>query len=236
LEGLLIALQPSGLQADGKVGSRNASVTFDVLRPMSLVSQGCFLFPPTPQAVVRVPDFDFQHRNVSLVRVNDAQVMGRFLGPLNVELLQEDTSCLLVLGLDVLSDWAFVIDSEVGTVKLTKSDSQRLMDEGWVKLALTQEPVSGIPLLPIRLKLSDRRVPLVVGLSTANETRVSAELIPEAKLEAIELSPGLQIPVSLISTLTRPSRFDGHLGPDVWGKRDGLIDLAPGVYWVRRSP
>lgn len=234
LEGLSILLGPSGLQAEGKVGTRDAIVTFDVLQPLSAVSEECFLFPPSADAIVRVPDFQRKHRNVSLVRVNDAQVRGRFLGRLRVELLREAHSCVLVLGLDVLSAWAFVVDSERSTVTLTKSDSQRVMDEAWVKVPLTLEPVSDIPLLPIRLRLADRRVPLVVGFSTANETRFFERLLGGETLEAIEVLPGLHVLMPSVSTFSQPTRFDGQLGPDVWGKVDGVIDFAAAAYWARK--
>jgi len=221
----------------GQVFERPAEVLLDVAAPMTLVTATCLDEPLIGAARVKVVEPMGGEEVFPVTRLAGLSVSGVRLAPMQAGLVPGST-CVVVLGMDVLADTALRLDVTRRLLRFRPSQPR----EAWVAegeklggevqvLELTRDPIHEWPLLAAQLRQGAATFTGTFVLSTRERTsRVFEASVSEAGLESgaeqlrrlPPLPAGLQLPVDLTS-LSGLSVDRFELAPGVGAHDTGLL-------------
>ncbi len=208
LDGLELPLRGgAGVRAevDGSVGGVAARVFLDVAAPITMLSTGCF-GPELPKTTtfVRFLEPGGEWQEAPEIDLPPARLGDRRVGSRRVALYEEDETCVLVLGSDVLMPYALEFDPERRVVRVlpTRPRGEYVLEEraaaasagdptqteglvtDFTLIDLTREPKTDWPLLAVRLKQGRVTLTGTFVLSSAlARTRVGRQFAVEASLK-----------------------------------------------------
>lgn len=220
LEGVEFEVSTRGLQTEGSLGGSRVSVLLDSTAFLSSVSDVCYFVRPEPDAVVRVPDWKWGSRELSTFLANDLTVAGKRLGLRRMALSFDSKECEVVLGLDVLNDYALQTLPEKKRVRVVASN-----EVSNSSLRLERAPKSDWVLWPVKLVGASDAAGSTLLFSTLNDCVLSQKHFRIQGLTGVEWAPGKESPLSNFREEALPSGIDGVLCPAVWSQVSWRIDF-----------
>lgn len=192
LEGLELPLLVGGgvhAEVAGSVGGVDARVFLDVAAPITMLSTGCF-GPELPKTTtfVRFLEPGGEWQEAPEIDLPPARLGDRRVGHRRVALYEDDDTCVLVLGSDVLIPYALQFDPERRTVRVlpTRPKGEYVDGSGddLMLVDLTRDPKTDWPLLAVRLRQGRTTLTGPFVLSSAlGQTRVGRQFAREAALK-----------------------------------------------------
>jgi hypothetical protein len=211
----------------GHVFQVPAEIVVDLATPMTLVTVGCLESPMIGPARVTIADPMGSDEVYPVTRLAGLTVAGRRLVPLEAGLV-EGTSCVVVLGADLLVATALQFDPSRRLLRFVRSRSR---DE-WVAwalehggegqvLELTREPTHDWPLLAARVTQGENTFTGAFSLST----RLRSSRVFETPM----LQAGFISTADLLQKLELPKEL-GPLEPSsLQGVVADHVEFSPGV-------
>lgn len=220
-----------GLRVEGKVGGAAADVRLAVEEPRSLVTVPCLGAATASEVQVRLPLLQGGWQTYPEVPVTGV-TLGTATLPQFRAAVVPGTGCTLWLGLDVLGRSILDVDLDAGTVLVTRDAPTLPAALEQMQVEVTRAPDTDRLLLAGLLTGTDAKVLQTLILATGRSTELGqfqARLLgAESVLRIVQLAPGWEacdVPVRSRPDWTRAPAI-GVLGPEAWGARRVVIDLA----------
>ncbi len=227
-----LTLRPGhGLHVEGKVGGAAADVLLAVEEPRSLITVTCLGANTGAQVQVRLPLLQGGWQTLP-----EVPVTGVTLGPAKLPQFRAavvpGTGCILWLGLDVLGRSILDLDLDAGTILVTRDAPRLPAALEQIQVEVTRAPDTDRLLVAGQLTGTAATVLQTLILATARSSELGqfqARLLgAESVLRIVQLAPGWEacdVPVKTRADWTRAPAI-GVLGPEAWGARRVVIDLA----------
>lgn len=221
----------AGLVVDGTVGGTTAEVRLAVEEPRSLLSARCLSATPASQVQVRLPLLQGGWQTAPEIPLGGV-VLGEVKLPQFRVAVLPGSSCILWLGLDVLGRSILDVDLERGTVLVSRGAPSLPDSLEQVQVEVTRAPDTDRLLATAQLTGTAATVLQTLFIATARSTELAqfqARLLgAESVLRVAQLAPGWEacdVPVRTRADWTRAPAI-GALGPEGWGARRVILDLA----------
>ena len=220
-----------GLPVDGTFAGASADVRLAVEEPRSLLSSKCLKVPPPPDVQVRLPLLQGGWQTLPEIPVSGVALGSHPLPPFRAAVVEEP-DCILWLGLDVLGRSVLDVDLDAGTVNVSRAAPALPASLEQVLVEVTRAPDTDRLLVAAQLTGTGATVLQTLILATGRSTemaRFQARLLgAESVLRSAQLAPGWEacdVPVLIRTDWTRAPAI-GVLGPEGWGARRIVLDLA----------
>jgi len=221
-----------GLSVDGTIGGASADVRLALEEPRSLLASRCLSAPPSGEVQVRLPLLQGGWETVPEIPLTGVTLGSHPLPAFRAAVVNESSGCVLWLGLDVLGRSVLDIDLETGTVQVSRTAPELRASLEQAQVEVTRAPDTDRLLAAAQLAGTAATVLQTLILATGRSTelaRFQARLMgAESVLRSVQLAPGWEacdVPVRVRSDWTRSPAI-GVLGPEAWGARRVIIDLA----------
>ncbi|MGZ6081219.1 MAG: hypothetical protein ACXWK4_10430 [Myxococcaceae bacterium] len=220
-----------GLHVEGKVGGAAADVLLAVEEPRSLITATCLGANTGAEVQVRLPLLQGGWQTLP-----EVPVTGVTLGPAKLPQFRAavvpGTGCTLWLGLDVLGRSILDLDLDAGTILVTRDAPKLPVALEQIQVEVTRAPDTDRLLVAGQLTGTAATVIQTLILATGRSSELGqfqARLLgAESVLRIVQLAPGWEacdVPVKTRADWTRAPAI-GVLGPEAWGARRVVIDLA----------
>ena len=220
-----------GLPVDGTFAGASADVRLAVEEPRSLLSSKCLKAPPPADVQVRLPLLQGGWQTLPEIPVSGVALGSHPLPPFRAAVVEEP-DCILWLGLDVLGRSVLDVDLDAGTVNVSRAAPALPASLEQVLVEVTRAPDTDRLLVAAQLTGTAATVLQTLILATGRSTemaRFQARLLgAESVLRSAQLAPGWEacdVPVRIRTDWTRAPAI-GVLGPEGWGARRIVLDLA----------
>ncbi|HSP19875.1 MAG TPA: hypothetical protein VLQ79_10185 [Myxococcaceae bacterium] len=220
-----------GLRVEGKVGAAVADVRLAVEEPRSLITVPCLGAATASEVQVRLPLVQGGWQTLPEVQVGGVTLGSARLPQFRAAVVP-GTGCMLWLGLDVLGRSVLDLDLDAGTVLVTRDAPTLPAALEQVQVEVTRDPDSDRLLLAAQLTGTEATVLQTLMLATGRSTELGqfqARLLgAESVVRIAQLAPGWEacdVAVKTRKDWTRAPPI-GVLGPEAWGARRVVIDLA----------
>lgn len=228
-----------GLVVDGTLGTTAVEVRLAIEEPRSLLSARCLAAPPPTDVQVRRPLLQGGWETVPEIPLTGVMLGTVALPQFRAAVIPE-SSCILWLGVDVLGRSVLDVDLDARTVLVARGAPDLPASLERAEVDVTRAPDTDHLLAAVQLAGTSATVIQTFVLGTARTTelaRFQARLLgAEAVLRAVQMSPGWEacdVPVRIRTDWTRAPSI-GVLGPEAWGARRMVVDLAsPALVLVR---
>ena len=220
-----------GLPVEGTVGGAPADVRLAVEEPRSLLSSKCPGAAVASGVQVRLPLLQGGWDTLPEVPVSGVTLGSHPLPQFRAAVVQEST-CILWLGLDVLGQSVVDIDLDRGRVTVSRGAPELAASLEQAQVEVTRAPDTDRLLAAAQLAGTSATVLQTLVLATGRSTELaslqSRLLGAESVLRTVQLVPGWEacdVPVRTRTDWTRSPAI-GALGPEGWGARRVILDLA----------
>jgi hypothetical protein len=220
-----------GLRVEGTVGGASADVRLAVEEPRSLVTAGCPGVATASGVQVRLPLLQGGWQTLPEVPI-DGVSLGSAKLPQFRAAVVSGAGCTLWLGLDVLGRSVLDVDLDAGTIVVTRDAPKLPGSLEQVQVEVTRAPSTDRLLVAAQLTGAAATVLQTLILATGRSSELGefqARLLgAESVIRITQLAPGweaCEVPVQIRSDWA-PSPAIGALGPEAWGARRVVIDLA----------
>jgi hypothetical protein len=220
-----------GLPVDGTVGGASADVRLAVEEPRSLLSSKCLGAPAPKEVQVRLPLLQGGWLTVPEIPLTGVTLGSHPLPQFRAAVVEEP-SCILWLGLDVLGRSVLDVDLDAGMVLVSRAAPELPASLEQSQVEVTRAPDTDRLLVAAQLTGTAATVLQTLILATGRSTelaRFQARLLgAESVLRSAQLAPGWEacdVPVRTRTDWTRAPAI-GVLGPESWGARRVVLDLA----------
>lgn len=220
-----------GLPVEGAVGGISADVRLAIEEPRSLVSAKCPGAGAATGVQVRLPLLQGGWETLPEVPLAGVSLGGHALPAFRAAVVQEP-ACVLWLGLDVLGQSVVDVDLDRGTVSVSRNAPELPKDLEQGQVDVTRAPDTNRLLAAAQLSGTAATVLQTLILATGRSTelaRFQARLLgAESVVRAVQLAPGWEacdVSVRTRDDWTRAPAI-GVLGPEAWGARRIIVDLA----------
>ena len=227
-----LSLRPGpGLPVEGSIAGASADVRLAVEEPRSLVSNKCPGAAMATGVQVRLPLLQGGWETLPEVPLTGVTLGGHALPAFRAAVVPE-ASCILWLGQDVLGQSVLDVDLERGTVNVSRAAPELAGSLEQAQVEVTRAPDTDRLLAAAQLSGTAATVLQTLVLATGRSTelaRFQARLLgAESVVRAVQLTPGWEacdVPVRTRDDWTRTPAI-GALGPEAWGARRVILDLA----------
>jgi len=220
-----------GLPVEGTVGGASADLWLALEEPRSLLTAQCLGVTPSSEVQVRLPLLQGGWQTVPEIPLTGVTVGSSPLPPFRAAVVP-GPSCILWLGLDVLGRSVLDLDLDARTVLVSRAAPELPASLEQIQVDITRAPDTDRLLAAVQLTGTSATVLQTLVLATARSTelaRLQARFLgAESVLRAVQLAPGWEacdVPVRTRTDWTRTPAI-GALGPEAWGARRVIIDLA----------
>jgi hypothetical protein len=227
-----LSLRPGpGLHVEGKVGGAAADVLLAVEEPRSLITATCLGANTAAEVQVRLPLLQGGWQTLPEVPVTGVTLGSARLPQFRAAVVP-GTGCMLWLGLDVLGRSILDLDLDAGTLLVTRDAPKLPAALEQIQVEVTRAPDTDRLLVAGQLTGTAATVLQTLILATGRSSELGqfqARLLgAESVLRIVQLAPGWEacdVPVKTRADWTRAPAI-GVLGPEAWGARRVVIDLA----------
>src|SRR5262249_6442052 len=221
-----------GLPVDGTIGGATADVRLALEEPRSLLASRCLGTPASGEVQVRLPLLQGGWETVPEIPLTGVTLGSHPLPAFRAAVVDETSGCILWLGLDVLGRSVLDIDLDARTVQVSRAGPELAASLEQVQVDVTRAPDTDRLLVAGQLAGTAATVLQTLIVATGRSTelaRFQARLLgAESVLRSVQLTPGWEacdVPVRVRTDWTRAPAI-GVLGPEAWGARRVIIDLA----------
>jgi len=220
-----------GLPVEGALGGAPADVRLAIEEPRSLVSSKCPGAAGPTGVQVRLPLLQGGWETLPEVPLTGISLGGHGLPEFRAAVVQEP-SCVLWLGLDVLGQSVIDVDLDRGTVNVSRTAPTLPASLEQVQVEVTRAPDTDRLLAAAQLTGSAATVLQTLILATGRSTELARAqarwMGAQSVVRAVQLAPGWEacdVTVRTRDDWTRAPAI-GALGPEAWGARRVVLDLA----------
>jgi len=220
-----------GLPVEGTLGGAPADVRLAIEEPRSLVSSKCLGAAAATGVQVRLPLLQGGWETLPEVPVNGVSLGGHALPAFHAAVVQ-DSSCVLWLGQDVLGQSVLDVDLDHGTVNVSRAPPTLPASLEQVQVEVTRAPDTDRLLAAAQLTGSTATVLQTLILASGRTTELARAqarwMGAQSVVRAVQLAPGWEacdVAVRTRDDWTRAPAI-GVLGPEAWGARRVILDLA----------
>ena len=220
-----------GLRVEGTVGGASADVRLAVEQPRSLITAGCPGVTPASGVQVRLPLLQGGWQTLPEVAIANVS-LGSARLPQFRAAVAPGAGCTLWLGLDVLGRSVLDVDLDAGSIVVTRDAPKLPAALEQVQVEITRAPDTDRLLVAALLTGTAATVlqTLIVATGRSSELgEFQARLLgAESVVRIAQLAPSWEtcdVPVQIRPDWT-PSPAIGALGPEAWGARRVVLDLA----------
>jgi hypothetical protein len=220
-----------GLPVEGTLGGAPADVRLAIEEPRSLVSSKCPGAAVATGVQVRLPLLQGGWATLPEVPLSGVSLGGHVLPAFHAAVVQEAT-CVLWLGQDVLGQSVLDVDLDRGTVNVSRSNPTLPASLEQTQVDVTRAPNTDRLLVAAQLTGTAATVLQTLILATGHSTELARTqarwMGAESVVRAVQLAPGWEacdVGVRTRDDWTRAPAI-GALGPEAWGARRVVLDLA----------
>ena len=220
-----------GLPVEGALGGAPADVRLAIEEPRSLVSSKCPGAEAATGVQVRLPLLQGGWETLPEVPLTGVALGGHALPAFRAAVVQ-DPSCVLWLGQDVLGRSVLDVDLDRGTVNVSRNAPTLPASLEQVPVEVSRAPDTDRLLAAAQLTGTAATVLQTLILVTGGSTELARAqarwMGAESVIRAVQLAPGWEacdVGVRTRDDWTRAPAI-GALGPEAWGARRVVLDLA----------
>jgi len=220
-----------GLRVAGTVGGAAADVRLAIEEPRSLLSARCLGAVPSSEVQVRLPALEGGWATAPEIPLTGVTLGSAKLPAFRAAVLPGE-SCTLALGLDVLGRSILDIDLDAGTVTIGREMPALPAALEQLQVEVSRAPDTDRLLAAVQLTGSAATVLQTLFVATGRSTELgqfqARMLGAQSVLRIAQLAPGWEacdVPVRVRTDWTRTPVI-GALGPEGWGARRVVLDLA----------
>ncbi|HZW88476.1 MAG TPA: hypothetical protein VFF12_05305 [Myxococcaceae bacterium] len=220
-----------GLSVDGALGGVPADVRLAVEEPRSLVSSKCPGAAVATGVQVRLPLLQGGWATLPEVPLTGVTLGGHALPGFRAAVVDEPT-CVLWLGQDVLGQSVLDVDLEKGTTNVSRVAPGLPASLEQSQVEVTRAPDTDRLLVAAQLSGTAATVLQTLILGTGRSTELARAqarwMGAQSVVRAVQLAPGWEacdVAVRTRDDWTRAPAI-GVLGPEAWGARRVILDLA----------